>query len=68
MIRRFLLNTIILSAVTLLMFLPVYGGEMPEVMFILDASGSMWGKAGDISKNENCWGHQVSLDFQNRKI
>jgi len=33
-------------------FLPAQGKEMPEVMFILDASGSMWGPAGDVRKIE----------------
>jgi hypothetical protein len=39
-------------AVILMGFLPAHGKEMPEVMFILDASGSMWGPAGDVRKIE----------------
>lgn len=48
--RRFFLTICVLWIVALLLSLPVHGKEMPEVMFILDASGSMWGKAKDISK------------------
>ncbi|MFO7598705.1 MAG: VWA domain-containing protein [Candidatus Desulfacyla sp.] len=50
MAKRSFLNMFVLSAVALLLSLPAHGKEMPEVMFILDASGSMWGKAKDISK------------------
>jgi len=32
--------------------MPAHGGEMPEVMFILDGSGSMWGSAGGTRKIE----------------
>jgi len=52
MVRRFLGNTCVLLAMTLVWFVPAHGKEMPEVMFILDASGSMWGSAGDVRKIE----------------
>jgi hypothetical protein len=52
MAKRSFLNTCVLLVVTLLLSLPAHGAEMPEVMFILDASGSMWGPAGDVRKIE----------------
>ncbi len=52
MTRRSLVYSSILLALTLLFSLSAYGAEMPEVIFILDGSGSMWGSAGKIRKIE----------------
>ena len=52
MAKRFLVVPFVLLALALSFSLPVYAAEMPEVMFILDGSGSMWGPAGDIRKIE----------------
>lgn len=44
-----------LFALLLMLWMPgiwVTAGELPEVMFILDGSGSMWGPAGDQTKIE----------------
>ncbi|MCF8146314.1 MAG: VWA domain-containing protein [Deltaproteobacteria bacterium] len=52
MAKRSFLYTVVLCVAILWLSLPAHGREMPEVMFILDASGSMWGPAGDIRKIE----------------
>ena len=52
MAKRSLVYPCILLALTLLFSLPAYGAKMPEVMFILDGSGSMWGPAGKVRKIE----------------
>jgi len=49
-IRKGILVFSIILAVT--GFSAAQAGTFPEVMFILDASGSMWGKAGDKTKIE----------------
>lgn len=52
MIKRSFLNICVFIALILWVCLPAHGGEMPEVMFILDGSGSMWGSAGKTRKIE----------------
>ena len=50
MIKRSFLNIFVFIALILWVCLPAHGGEMPEVMFILDGSGSMWGSTGGAPK------------------
>lgn len=42
----------LLTIIAVFAFSPVQAAEMPEVMFILDGSGSMWGAAGSQKKIE----------------
>ena len=52
MIKRSFLTTFIFITLFLWTCLSVHSAEMPEVMFILDGSGSMWGSAGEMRKIE----------------